>query len=148
MPKGQKKSKEERQAEKVVDKALINGWRKRDKVSLEEALRRGAKSDRQARRYNLSRSYTAKFIKKWFRAELRGKEPFKDQYRGGIDKYSKAHKKELISDFIKVNNDPTLKTSMSQFCRANADKPGCNTSNISRWIKDDRIKSYNYRTVP
>ena len=152
MPKGHwkkeaRKPKAVARGEKIADRVHVSSWR--GKVTLEQAIAMGCRSDRTARRNGLMRKRSKSFVKKWFEHDpLTSENPYgTDQPKSS--KYTEQHKQELITEFLTRNNDQSEKLSLREYCRQ-SDQPGCNKSNLSRWMRgaNEPIRAYKYPVEP
>ena len=152
MPKGHwkkeaRKPKAVAKAEKLADRVHVSRWQ--GKVTLEQAIKMGCRSDRTARRNGLTRKRSEDFVKKWFAHNpLTSDNPYEAD-RPKSTKYTEEHKQELINEFITRNNDQNEKLSLREYCRQ-TDEPGCNKSNLSRWMRGaaDPVRAYAYPVEP
>ena len=152
MPKGQwekeaKKPQVVSKQKKMADRVTVSGWR--GKVTLAQAIRMGCRSERTAKRNGLTRKRSKSFVEKWH-----SHDPLTSDNPYGVDrplssKYTEEHKQELIDEFVARNNDQSEKLSLNEYCRQ-TDKPGCNPSNLSRWMQSAHIpiRAYPYPVVP
>ena len=132
---------------KMADRVTVSGWS--GKVTLEEAIKMGCRSERTARRNGLTRKRSKSFIEKWYAHNpLTSDNPYGGQ-RLLPSKYTEAHKQELINEFVARNNDQSEKISLNEYCRQ-SNKPGAHPSNLSRWMRsaENPIRAYPYPVVP
>ena len=143
----------QKKVRKLQDKVTINKWRTLNKISLSEAIQRATRSIRTAKRYGLNSVRSRYFVKRWFNYEPTQSTNalYKDGPYTGCKKYARAHKLQICAAFKAENNDQSKKTSLREYC-LKTDEPGCNASNVSRWLRDASlgavVRPHDYRRVP
>ena len=134
----------------------VNVYRLRlQSYSLQEAIQIVTDGS-SAREHGFFDPHTEKFVKKWFCYDpAANKANFLSAKKGRISNYSSEQKQEIVSEFLKQNNQH--KVSLKTFVRKRqrSDPQFVCKRTFQQWVRDktingtnETIKAYSYKVIP